>query len=299
MGWVEDLGGWWNTNVAQEVGKIGQNIVGAGQWAGEQLGLLPDAQERQYQSSLEEGRKRLESGNAYQAITKPSEYVNINQAYTDAAMNRLTGQYGNTTNFLNAILGQGNAYDVNQFYNRIAPTITNYVRGEMSPLEQAARERMDVQGRATVNMTGDEFAGMGSLYSGAMQRTAADRVGAYNAQTMEALNNTQAQMMQNLIQSGMQSDLQGRLSAVGVGQGMQSQALQGITGYGEQNYVAPTMALDPMVQMYLNSVGGMPTNGGGTDPLDLLMSAASLIPGSPSSVVSGAGRQVGRRTMPT
>jgi hypothetical protein len=256
-----------------------RDVMPAVNWAGQQLGLVASPEEAAYQNWMKTGADRAAAGDYYDTVTRPEDYKNINSQYTDAASQALTGVLDNSNNFINQMLQNGTAYDVNQFYQRTAPTITNYVQGALSPLEQSARQRMATQGRETINQVGDEMAGLGSLYSGATRRTAADRVANYNAQTMESLQNTQAGMLQSLINSGLSADQAGRITAAQLaGQG-QSQALSGLTQLGEQNYVAPIMAMNPQVQAWLNANSATPQTGGGTDPLDLALTAASLIPG--------------------
>jgi hypothetical protein len=267
-------------------------------WLGQQLGLVASDEEKQYQDWMKTGAERAANGDYYDVVTRPEDYQNINSRYTDAASQALTGALGNSNNFINQMLQNGSAYDVNQFYRNTAPTITNYVQGALSPLEQSARQRMAQVGGETINQTADEFAGLGSLYSGATRRTAADRVANYNAQTMEALQNTQAGMLQSLINSGLSADQAGRLTAAQLaGQG-QSQALSGLTQLGEQSYVAPTMAMNPQVQAWLNANSATPQTGGGTDPMDLVLTAASLIPGPqqiPANILKTGAATVGAR----
>jgi hypothetical protein len=281
----------------QGLGQVGQNInnatAQAGNWLGQQLGLVASPEEAAYQNWLSSGAQRAASGDYYDTVTRPEDYQNINAQATNTATQALTGALGNANNFINQMLQDGTAYDVNQFYQRTAPTITNYVQGALSPLEQSARERMARVGGETINQTADEFAGLGSLYSGATRRTAADRVANYNAQTMEALQNTQAGMLQSLINSGLSADQAGRLTAAQLaGQG-QSQALSGLTQLGEQSYVAPTMAMNPQVQAWLNANSGTQQTGGGFDWMKAIGGGLAGLPGGPAGVVTGLATGIG------
>lgn len=189
------------------------------------------------------------------------------------------------------------------------PQMQNLIQGSSSPLQQMLMDQTRQFTEQAVQDVGQEFSGLGSLYSGAARDAAGQRATQAAGQAATQLGQQQLGMLGNLFSQGFQNqqrqqDLYANLLAQSAGLGAQF----GGPSYTSQQYMAnPTFGetvgqVVGAVAPFAGAALGVPLGGGGASALgtgrDFDMSqhrpSAPISPPNYSSPYSGGFRPSGR-----